>query len=142
MPRKRQARAQSVEDARTPEEIAKERITEWKRDPKKFHPVSRNFGAVTRPLYLTGLGLKKVPETLREVHDLELLFLTNNYLQELPQWIGELSALKAIGLVNNYFRTLPLEIGSLRGLRYLYLDENRLGTLPEALRTLPLKELT
>jgi len=31
MPRKRQARAQSMEDTRTPEEIAEERIAEWKR---------------------------------------------------------------------------------------------------------------
>ena len=36
MPRKRQAKAQSVEDTRTPEEIAEEQIAEWKRDPKKL----------------------------------------------------------------------------------------------------------
>ncbi len=31
MPRRRQAKAQSVEDTRTPEEIAEERIAAWKR---------------------------------------------------------------------------------------------------------------
>jgi hypothetical protein len=31
MPRKRQAKAQRVQDTRTPEDIAEERIAEWKR---------------------------------------------------------------------------------------------------------------
>jgi internalin A len=131
MPRKRQAKAQSVEDTRTLEEIAEERIAAWKCDPKKFLGI----------LDLSGLGLKKVPETLREVHDLKYLSISNNEIQELPRWMGELSALRSIDLRGNHLRTLPPEISSLSGLRRLNLGRNRLKTLPETLRTLPLVEL-
>jgi internalin A len=142
MPRKRQAKVESGEDTRTPEEIAEERIAAWKRGPKKIDHNSARFGAVTGVLDLGDLGLKKVPETLREARNLELLLLAGNEIQELPRWFGELSALKAIGLVENQLRTLPPEIGSLRGLVGLFLGKNQLELLPETLRTLPLKELT
>jgi hypothetical protein len=86
MPRKRQAKAQSVddtrssvEDTRTPEEIAEERIASWRKG---------DF------LDLGGLRLKQVPETLRKVRDLEYIYLHNNEIQELPPWIGELSVLR------------------------------------------------
>jgi internalin A len=141
MPRKRQAKAQSMEDTRTPEEIAEERIAAWKRNPKELGINSRRFGAATGILNLNDLGLKKVPETLREVHELELLALGKNNIQELPGWIGELSALKAIDLRQNLLRTLPLEIGSLRHPVGLDLQANLLETLPETLRTLPLEKL-
>ncbi len=123
--------AQSLEDKRTPEEIAEERIAAWKRAPKQHTSDLKRFEA----------GLKKVPETMREVRDLELLALKGNQIQELPQWIGELSALKAIGLMGNHLRTLPREMGSLSRLVGLFLRENRLETLPETLRTLSLKNL-
>jgi hypothetical protein len=45
---RRQAKAQSVDDTRTPEEIAEERIAEWKRAPHK-----------AGILDLAGLGLNK-----------------------------------------------------------------------------------
>src|SRR5262245_34699300 len=84
MPRKRQAKAQSVndtrssvEDTRTPEEVADERIAAWKRDPNKFDSIGL--------LSLNALGLKKVPETLREaryVHYLDLSYNLSCSLQE------------------------------------------------------------
>jgi internalin A len=141
MPEKRPAKAQSVEDTRTPEEIAEERIAAWKHGPKKLGLDSQSYGAVTGWLDLTDLGLKQVPETLHEVRDLELLSLNGNEIQELPQWIGELSTLKALAINRNRLRTLPPEIGSLRRLVGLGLMANRLKTLPETLRTLPLKTL-
>lgn len=95
MPRKRQAKAQSV--GRTSEAIAEERIAAWRRDQKE-----RSF-----PLSLNNLGLRKVPETLREVRDVRILFLHKNEIQELPPWIGELSALLGIWLDENHLRTLP-----------------------------------
>ena len=73
MPEKCQANAQSVEDTRTPEKIAEERIAAWKHSPKE--PL---------PLNLMGLGLKKVPETLREVRDLELLNLRRFLKKKFP----------------------------------------------------------
>jgi internalin A len=146
MPEKNQARAKTVEDTRTPEETAEERIAEWKRDPEHaqkgwFRFALRALGAATRMLSLSNLGLKKVPESLREVRTLEVLWLDGNKIQELPPWIGELSALKVITLSKNHLRTLPPAIGSLRELRYFSLEENRIEQLPETLRTLPLKLL-
>jgi len=92
MSEKRQAKAQSVVDTRTPEEIAEERIAEWKRNPNKPKTVL-SFGPSLSSLDLARLGLKKVPETLREVRDCEFLTLNDNEIQEFPRWIGELSAL-------------------------------------------------
>jgi Leucine-rich repeat (LRR) protein len=86
-------------------------------------------------------GLKKVPETLREVRDIHTLSLNDNEIQELPQWIGELSDLFIIDLDRNHLRTLPPEIGSLPRLGSLYLTRNRSETLPETLRQLPLRYL-
>jgi len=119
-----------VDDTKTSEEIAEERIAEWKRAPHK-----------AGILDLAGLGLNKVPATLREVRDLEFLDLSNNKIQELPRWIGELSALQAIECNLNHLRTLPAEIDALRRLAYLTLNGNQLETLPRRLGTLPLAVL-
>src|SRR5262249_24353961 len=114
MPRKPRAKAQNVVETRTLEEIAEMRIAEWKRNPKKQALESDNiYGAVTGVLNSYNLRLKKVPEILRTVCDLELLAIGGNEIQELPRWIGELSALKGLDLRDNYLRTLPPEIGSL-----------------------------
>ena len=85
---KRQANAQSVEDMRTPEEIAEEQIAEWRCDSQNLGPVSRHFGTLTGRLHLHDLGLKEVPETLREVRHLELLDLHNNPSCSLPKFLG------------------------------------------------------
>src|SRR5262249_30269967 len=148
MPRKRQAKAKSVEDTRTPEEIAEERIAAWKRKPAKPSHWSGGDESHTvdvlvsmRTLDLKGLGLKAVPESLREARGIEILDLSENMIQELPPWIGELTALWGISLVRNQLRTLPIEIGSLQRLIFLLLHRNRLETLPDTLRTLPLQSL-
>jgi hypothetical protein len=85
MPRKRQAKARRVAGTRTSGKRAEERIAEWKRRPKKFHPVFDRFGAVTGILDLSGLGLKEVPETLRAVRDLAVLDLNGNQIRALPR---------------------------------------------------------
>src|SRR5215471_93857 len=141
MPRKRRAKAKSVEDARTPEEIAAERIAEWKRKPTKTSDWrggdERHTYGIVSPMYvldLKGLGLKAVPESLKEARDIQILDLAENALQELPPWIGRLTELWIISLVRNQLRTLPSEIGSLPELSILLLLQNRLETLPETLR--------
>lgn len=144
MAKKSKAQTEPLEDTRTPEEIAEERIAEWKRDPLKLHPDIRDaseFGAQTAWLNLNKLGLKSIPESLRTAHNLEALGILGNNIKELPGWIGELSELKAIDFTLNQLRELPSEIGSLCKLTALGLMDNELETLPEALGTLPLKLL-
>ena len=142
MAKKPKAQAEPLEDPRTPEEIAEERIAEWKREPMSGFRSSDMYDAKTTWLDLRSLGLKTVPESLRIVHNLELLLIRDNKIKELPRWIGELSKLKGIGLNDNQLQELPPEIGSLSKLFGLGLSGNELEALPEALGTLPLTELS
>ena len=148
MPRKQQAKAKSVKDSRTLEEIAEERIAAWKYHPSepsrwigKYESRIVEVMVPVRTLDLKGLGLKAVPESLRESRGIEILDLAENRLQELPSWIGELTALKGISLVRNQLRTLPLEIGSLPELWFLLLQQNQLEILPETLRRSTVRSL-
>lgn len=130
----------------TPEEIAEERIAKWELDPvehdlKLREESAMRFGHQTRVLDLEGLGLKVVPEGVRNLRELENLNLGRNNIRKLPEWIGELNALKGINLESNLLRQLPQQIGGLRELRIIWLLENRLEALPESLQGLPLKEM-
>jgi Leucine-rich repeat (LRR) protein len=95
---------------------------------------SARYGGKTGILVLNGLKLESVPESLREIRNLDVLALTYNRLRELPEWIAELSSLKAIGLGKNQLRTVPPEIGSLPELTHLYLDDNKLDASRNASR--------
>jgi DAPkinase-like Roc (Ras of Complex) protein/Leucine Rich Repeat (LRR) protein len=136
---------QPAEDTRTPEEIAEERIAEWKADPfgrnLMFKDDWRSFGQQTIMLHLEHLKLKTIPESLRNLREVEVINLWNNKIQELPEWIGELKALKAINLGSNLLRQLPQQIGELPELSVISLQNNRLESLPESLRHLPITEL-
>jgi len=86
-----------------------------------------------------GLGLKAVPESLREVRNLNILDLAHNEINELPPWIAEISGLQIISLLGNQLRFLPEYIGKLPNLLFLVLAENRLDTLPKTLKTSRIK---
>jgi internalin A len=92
-------------------------------------------------LDLGGLGLETVPDSVRELDNIQYLSLNDNKIRELPAWIGELNTLVAIGAHNNALVRLPDELHQLSLLRGLYLEGNRLQQLPEALRALPLVDL-
>jgi internalin A len=134
-----------TDDTRTPEEIAEERIAEWRVDHALREASDRltaeKYGSGTRAIDLRNLGLKEVPQSIRDLGELELLALANNMLRELPEWICELTKLKAIGLSGNRLPRLPQHLGSLRGLRALYLQNNELEELPASLEGLALEEL-
>jgi Leucine-rich repeat (LRR) protein len=143
-----------------PQEIAKERIAEWKRDPywrrdrdfllgrevQKWIRFDREpipidveeYGARTKVLNLNALGLSEILASLRTVRNLEVLLISDNKIEVLPRWIGELSELKAIGADRNRLRKLPREIGRLRELVVLTLADNDLEVLPEEILGLPL----
>ncbi|HEV2880813.1 MAG TPA: COR domain-containing protein [Pyrinomonadaceae bacterium] len=144
MLKKSPIKIQASKKQQTPEEIAEERIAKWR--PKKgkrweTHEAGWGVRVTWSALDLKALGLKRVPESLRRVSDIEVLDLAENEIHELPKWIGELKTLKGINLGGNRLRTLPIEIGLLRDLRFLLLQRNRLETLPEALRRTPLDYL-
>jgi internalin A len=115
---------------------AERRIAEWK--AKSF--VADN-DPEPRGLHLPGLGLKEVPESVRDLKDLEYLLLSSNEIEELPQWIGELKALEYVNLTGNRLRRLPDELTALTHLKVLWLLYNRLEELPDALQHLPLEKL-
>lgn len=114
------------DDKRAPEEIAEERIAEWRADRAFRNEGERQlaeelFGSRTRMLDLFDLLLKEVPQSIRNLDELEILNLGSNVIQELPEWICELGKIKAINLAGNRLRLLPRRFGSLRELRILHL---------------------
>ena len=125
----------------TPEELAEQRIQQWIRAPKEPGSISSSFGATTTELDLSSLGLRLIPESLRDLDHLEVLNLYSNAISEIPAWIGELSSLVALNVRINRLVELPKEIGLLRNLNILLLDSNKLRSLPEAVRELPLTRL-
>lgn len=141
MAKKKAAKAKRMKAPQTPEEIAEERIAnvkrglsdevKWTHRTKGFSVASPNDAIILR---LNDIGLKKVPEKVRELRDLAGLDLSNNELRDLPEWIGELSQLSFINLTKNKLQDLPESVGSLRELDYLLLDENQLQMLPETLQ--------
>jgi internalin A len=109
-------------------EIAEKRIAEWKtgNSPRMEKSGSRRY------LDLSRLGLRAVPESLRDIPDLEMVALAYNEISELPEWMGELSA-EIIDLIGNKIRALPESIASSKA-DYWLLDSNELEELPESLR--------
>ena len=130
------------EDNRTPEQIAEDRIAKWKTDPVRPTEEDDVVGQRTRVLNLSRLGLTAVPQSLRELRNLESLIIANNKIRVLPSWIGELKAIKRIDLDSNLLRQLPEEIGAWHGLRLLFLSNNLLESLPESLLRLPVISLS
>lgn len=131
----------------TPEEIAEDRIASWRTKPEEgarweTSEGDWSFMSPGNALDLKGLGLKRVPSSVREIRKLEILDLGENEIQELPQWIGELKKLRILSLGGNRLRSLPLEIGSLPNLVFFFLQRNQLNALPESIRRLPLSFLS
>jgi len=120
-------------------EIAEERIAKCKRNPEipeNYEFEKKHISIEFSPtLNLSGLGLKKIPESLRGIHNISVLDISNNNLQELPSWIGELSELRFIDLSENQLRELPPEISLMEHLIVLCLENNKLQSLPETLRS-------
>lgn len=145
MPNKRKGGPKAAKGEATPEEIAEKIIARWKPAKGERWTGGNEYGRVNSPgaaFVLKRLGLKKVPESVRSMRDVEILDLADNQIEELPNWIGELTSLRGLSLINNRLRTLPPEIGSLKNLDFLLLQGNRLESLPRTLRRTPVHYLT
>jgi small GTP-binding protein len=90
---------------------------------------------------VVGLGLfeaklKKVPDFVLQLVDLESLNLRNNQLSDLPKEIAELKSLQDLDLSSNQLSDLPKEIAELKSLQDLDLSNNQLSDLPKEIAEL------
>ncbi len=134
-------------ELKTPEEIAEELIFNWTINnsrPKKSlyeEEYAINLGIKTKTLILNKLGLKKIPDNIRNLINIQVIDFGDNKIEELPEWIGELRELVAIRLENNLLRKIPLQIKELRKLRVILLSNNNLEVLPDGLQYLSIKDI-
>jgi len=84
-------------------------------------------------LKLNWMGLDELPESLRELTDLQSLDLSNNNLTTLPEWLGQFAQLRELDLSRNDLSELPRWLGSLSQLTNLGLFSVGLTALPEFL---------
>ncbi len=82
-------------------------------------------------LTLTGLGLTKLPESVRELGALATLAIAGNRIAELPDWLDRLESLRQLSLTNNELKWVPGVVRRLTWLEDLALDSNPLEGLPE-----------
>lgn len=86
-------------------------------------------------LYLSGLGLTELPESIVQL-SVDTLYLDNNQLTTLPEFFDQLSHLQFLDLRNNQLTALPEPVVRLSQLDILALDDNKLTTLSESVAQL------
>jgi len=91
-------------------------------------------------LHLNGLGLTRLPPSIRQLTHLRVLHLYINHLTELPASISQFKNLEYLDLAYNKFTKVPSCLRDLRKLRELRLMWNGLTDLPTWLRDRPLLE--
>jgi internalin A len=84
-------------------------------------------------LDLSSLSLTELPESIRQLPQLQRLFLQINRLVVLPKSISQLPQLQELFLAYNKLTALPESIGQLGQLQRLDLEGNKLATLPESI---------
>ena len=87
-------------------------------------------------LAVSDRNLTSLPESIGQLHKLQILVLSDNRLASLPESMGQLQTLVNLYLDGNQLTSLPDSIGQLQDLLILYLDRNRLVSLPESLFSL------
>ena len=85
-----------------------------------------------RVLDLSGVGLKRLPDTIEFLKDLRQLNVCGNRLSTLQEEIGELRNLRILNLSGTKLTKLPESLGNLVSLEELYLSSN-MGDLPNSI---------
>lgn len=80
--------------------------------------------------------LTEVPESLKQLTQLQQLNLSHNQLTEVPESLRQLTKLQQLDLSDNKIAFLPEWIGNLKQLRTLYLHHNKLRDIPASLSEL------
>jgi len=86
-----------------------------------------------KKLSLKGRGLRRVPDFVFYMKNLQELDIGDNYISSLSSAIGDLTNLQKLDMRNNYIRSLPTTIGRLKNLETFYLSENNITMLPSAI---------
>ncbi|MDP3533514.1 MAG: leucine-rich repeat domain-containing protein [Alphaproteobacteria bacterium] len=82
-------------------------------------------------LHLDENNLKTIPDSIKHLKKLRILCLSSNKITSLPDWIGDLENLEELYLGKNKITTLPDSIQKLQKLRILRLDCNKITSLPD-----------
>ncbi|MFX1281162.1 MAG: leucine-rich repeat domain-containing protein [Promethearchaeota archaeon] len=89
-------------------------------------------------LNLSGCNISILPKTLKSLIFLKELNLSGNNLKSLPDWIGDFISLENLNLSYNNLENLPESIRFLQSLRILNLKNNNLKSLPDWIGSLNL----
>lgn len=81
-------------------------------------------------LVLRKQHLKKFPEKIYLLKNLQYLDLSKNNIKEIPEGIGELTQLQYFACSKTGLERIPVDIGKLKNLRYINLNQNELVLLP------------
>jgi internalin A len=84
-------------------------------------------------LDLSDLKLKELPETVRELQQLQVLNLSRNDISVVPDWLSEFAGLQRLDVSHNKLTALPESVGKLKQLWLLDVSNNKLVVLPESL---------
>lgn len=84
-------------------------------------------------LDFSGTELHKLPESIGQLTQLQVLRLHVTHLESLPECIGKLTNLEILSLAKNQLTSLPECITQLTQLKELDVSYNRLTSLPDSL---------
>ncbi|XP_063312029.1 malignant fibrous histiocytoma-amplified sequence 1 [Pelobates fuscus] len=87
-------------------------------------------------LWLSSTGLCTLPYSFCDLVSLESLMLDNNHLDSLPAGFGSLQKLRMINLSSNSFQDFPNALLQLLELEELYISRNNLSVVPEEIARL------
>jgi len=80
------------------------------------------------------LLLASLPDSMRNLKNLEKLSIEESDIEKLPDWIGELESLTELSLKgNNSLKALPESIGNLKNLKRLILRYSAVEKLPDSI---------
>uniref|UniRef100_A0A8C3SSD2 Leucine rich repeat containing 10B n=1 Tax=Chelydra serpentina TaxID=8475 RepID=A0A8C3SSD2_CHESE len=88
-------------------------------------------------LYISGTGLRELPEEIEGLRELRILALDFNKLEEVPEALCRLPRLTRLYLGSNRLFGLPAEFAQLQTLRCLWIENNYLYHFPRALLQMP-----
>jgi len=117
------------------EEARRSQATKLYLDGIELTELPESLSQLTRlqELDLSHNGLTELPESLRHLTQLKILNLSLNKLTTLPEWLGQLTQLRSLALYVNKLRALPEFLGQLAQLQELNIGGNLLTSLPEYL---------
>jgi len=81
-------------------------------------------------LVLRKKHLKKFPEEIYKLKNLQYLDISKNSIKEIPEGIGELTNLQYFACSKTGLERIPRDIGKLKNLKYINLNQNELVLLP------------